>query len=114
MARFIDGRMRDWEPRRDETQERYATEGTKSLRAALDGAGLTYGLASFPNRCTEVPVGTNLGVTLAFVDDTEGLVSRPDDGLGPYDVVVCVRGLDLGTVMDILRGGVRFGEGETA
>ena len=113
MARLADGRMRDWEPRRDEMQERYATGATKSLRAALDADGLAYGISLFPNRGTEVPIRTSLGTALAYVDDAEGLGPRRDDDLGPYDVVVWVRGLDLGSVMGILRGEVRFGEGAT-
>lgn len=47
--------------RRDERQERYASDRTKRFRAMLDKAGIRWGLGIYPNIETEYVAGSSIG-----------------------------------------------------
>lgn len=58
--------------RRDERQERYATERTKKFRAMLDKAGIEWGLGVYPNIETEYFAASSIGLVTVNVTTTKG------------------------------------------
>ena len=57
--------------RRDERQERYATERTKKFRAMLDRAGIEWGLGVYPNVETEYFAASSIGPVTVNVTTTK-------------------------------------------
>lgn len=57
--------------RRDERQERYATERTKRFRSMLDRAGIRWGLGVYPNVETEYFAASSIGPVVVNVTTTK-------------------------------------------
>ena len=57
--------------RRDERQERYATDRTKQFRAMLDRSGIRWGLGVYPNVETEYFAASSIGPVVVNVTTTK-------------------------------------------